>query len=124
MKINPKFLFIFLIIFCLEVFIALFIKDHFVRPFIGDVLVILLIYFLIRSFIPVHRPPIFAAGIFLFACLIETCQYFRILERLHLQDSIFLKIVLGSTFDWLDILAYASGSLILLLISRKETKSL
>ena len=122
MRINKKFLIVFLFILLLEVFIALFINDHFIRPFLGDVFVILLIFFFIRSFFPVKNTSKLAVEIFLFACLIEICQYLQVLELLHLQDSAFLSIVLGSTFDWLDILAYASGTLALLVISRKENE--
>ena len=125
MKTNKKFLVVFLFFFLLEVFIALFIKDHFIRPFFGDVLVILLIFFFVRSFFPVKNAVKFAAGIFLFACLIEVSQYLKLLKLLHLQDFSLLNIVLGSTFDWLDILAYASGTLLLLagyLIVKKKQK--
>ena len=127
MKTNKKFLVVFLFFFLLEVFIALFIKDHFIRPFFGDVLVILLIFFFVRSFFPVKNAVKLAAGIFLFACLIEVSQYLKLLKLLHLQDFSLLNIVLGSTFDWLDILAYASGTLLLLLagyliVKKKQKK--
>ena len=33
----------FLVIFCIEVLIALYVRDNFVRPYIGDVLVVVLV---------------------------------------------------------------------------------
>ena len=34
----------FLVIFCIEVLIALYVRDNFVRPYVGDVLVVVLVY--------------------------------------------------------------------------------
>ena len=38
----------FLVIFCIEVLIALYVRDNFVRPYIGDVLVVVLVYSFVR----------------------------------------------------------------------------
>ena len=42
----------FLVIFCIEVLIALYVCDNFVRPYIGDVLVVVLVYSFVRIFLP------------------------------------------------------------------------
>ena len=70
----------------MEVFIGLFVHDGFIRPFMGDVLVVILIYTFIRIFIPekIRLLPLF---IFIFAAGVETLQYFRIVEALGLQDN-------------------------------------
>ena len=91
-----------------EVFIGLFIHDGFVRPFIGDVLVVILIYTFIRIFIPekVRLLPLF---IFIFAAAVEILQLIRIVEILGLQDNAFMSTVIGTSFDIRDILCYFVG---------------
>ena len=34
----------FLLIFCIEVLIALYVRDNFIRPYVGDMLVVVLVY--------------------------------------------------------------------------------
>lgn len=46
MRVNYKYLYIFIVLFLIEVYIGAFIHDNIIRPFIGDVLVVCLIYFL------------------------------------------------------------------------------
>ena len=71
----------FLVIFCIEVLIALYVRDNFVRPYIGDVLVVVLVYSFVRIFLPtgIPRMPFY---VFLFACFIEVMQYFQLVETL------------------------------------------
>ena len=74
----------FLVIFCIEVFIALYIRDSFIRPYMGDALVVVLVYSFVRIFIPtgVPRLPFY---VFLFACFVEVLQYFQLVETLVLS---------------------------------------
>lgn len=67
----------FLMIFCIEVLIALYVRDSFVRPYMGDALVVVLVYSFVRIFIPtgIPRLPFY---VFLFACFVEILQYFSI----------------------------------------------
>ena len=97
-----------LVLFAVEFCIALFVHDGFVRPFIGDVLVVILIYTFIRIFIPekVRLLPLF---IFVFAVAVEMLQYFRIVEVLGLQDNVVMSTVIGTSFDIRDILCYFVG---------------
>lgn len=46
----------FLMIFCIEVLIALYVRDSFVRPYMGDALVVVLVYSFVRIFIPTGIP--------------------------------------------------------------------
>lgn len=39
------------LLFFVEVFIAVYIHDDFIRPYIGDVLVVIFLYYLVKSFI-------------------------------------------------------------------------
>ena len=96
------------VLFVIELFIALFVHDNFVRPYIGDVLVIVLLYTFVRIFLPegVRLLPLY---IFLFAAGVEVLQYFRIAEVLGLSDNRILSVVIGSVFDWKDIVCYGVG---------------
>ena len=66
----------FLVIFCIEVLIALYVRDRFIRPYVGDMLVVVLVYSFVRIFLPtgIPRMPFY---VFLFACFVEVLQYFR-----------------------------------------------
>lgn len=99
------------VLFAVEVFIALFVHDRFIRPFVGDVLVVILIYTFIRIFIPEKiRPlPLF---IFIFAAGVEVAQYFKIVEVLGLQDNKVMSTIIGTSFDIRDILCYFVGCVI------------
>ena len=101
-----------LVIFVTELLIALFVHDKFIRPYVGDILVVLLIYTFIRIFIPdgVRLLPLY---IFLFAAGVEVLQYFRIAEVLGLSDNRVLSVVIGSVFDVKDIVCYGVGCVIL-----------
>lgn len=120
MKINIKYLIAFIILFLNEVGIALFINDRIIRPYIGDILVIIIMYTFIRSFIkkPIRFLPIY---LFIFAAFVEVIQYFNILEVMGLQNIKILSIIFGSTFDVQDILCYLIGSIILIIWENRKT---
>lgn len=119
MNFNLKYFSLFILIFFIEVLIALF-ATGFLRHFIGDVLVILLIYFFIKSWWNSKNNFKLILGVFIFALVIEILQLFNIPEILQIKNKI-VQVVLGSTFDWLDILAYAIGSSILIGLEKKPT---
>ena len=95
----------------LEIFIALFMRDSFVRPFLGDFLVVILLYMIIRSFFSIGAPWL-PAGVFAFSVLVEILQFFHIVDILHLSDNRFMSVLIGGVFDWKDILAYFLGCLV------------
>ena len=100
------------VLFVIELFIALFVHDNFVRPYIGDVLVVVLLYTFVRIFLPegVRLLPLY---IFLFAAGVEVLQYFRIAEVLGVADHRILSVVIGSVFDVKDIVCYGVGCVLL-----------
>lgn len=101
-----------IVLFIIELLIALFVRDNFVRPYIGDVLVVVLLYTFVRIFLPegVRLLPLY---IFLFAAGVEVLQYFRIAEVLGLSDNRVLSVVIGSVFDVKDVVCYGVGCVIL-----------
>ncbi|MEP6902960.1 MAG: DUF2809 domain-containing protein [Actinomycetota bacterium] len=109
---SLKYLFLTLILFAVEVCIALFIKDVLIRPFVGDCLVVVLIYCFFRIFLHISDWKL-AFGVFLFACFIEILQYFDYVKLLHLENNRIISVILGRTFEWLDFIAYLTGFLLI-----------
>jgi|WetSurMetagenome_2_1015567.scaffolds.fasta_scaffold256881_1 hypothetical protein len=104
----------FLCLVLLETGIALFVHDRFIRPFAGDALVIWLMFAFIKSFLDFKKMDIYlAAGVFLFACLIELGQYFGLVSLLQLPGNHFAALMIGQTFDFMDLLAYTVGMALL-----------
>ena len=114
---------IFLILFAIEVLIAVFVHDSFVRPFIGDVLVVMLVCAFLRILIPdkIRLMPVFATA---FAVTIEILQYFDFVKLLGLENNVILSTALGRTFDIKDICCYIIGGVIFFvaeIISRRKS---
>lgn len=116
--INKRYFTAFLIIFIVELAIALFVRDNFIRPYVGDLLVVLLIYCFLRIFMKPYR--FLPLCVFLFAAAVELAQMFNFVDRLGLQDNPVLSIALGSTFDPADLVCYAAGCLLLTVFSEKR----
>jgi len=109
-KFNLKYFILTLLIFLIEVLIALFVHDSFIRPSVGDYLVVILIYCLVRSF---YQSTVIrvAIGVLLFSYLIEIGQYFHLVKLLGLQHSRAARIIIGTSFAFSDIIAYTLGIL-------------
>lgn len=118
-RLDIKSFFIFLLIFGIEVFIALFVNDSFIRPYGGDILVVMLMYYFVKTFVETKALYIVIA-VTLFAYLVEIGQYFNLVEVLGLQGNKIMRTVIGSSFSWGDIVCYTVGGLICYLINRKR----
>jgi len=107
-KMRIKYSVGFLVLLITEVLIALYIHDDFIRPYIGDVLVVMVLYYFVRIFIPkgIKLMPLY---IFIFAAGVEVLQYFRLVEVLGMENNRFLRILIGSVFDVKDIICYGVG---------------
>lgn len=105
--------------FLVEVAIARYIHDQFIRPFIGDVLVIVLLFYITKTFLAL-RDRALVIGAVLFAYAIETGQYFHLVSLLGLEHYRLARIVIGSTFDVMDLLAYTLGGALILLVRRSR----
>jgi hypothetical protein len=105
------------LLFITEVLIALYVNDRIIRPYIGDVLVVILIYCAVKTFLHI---PVFKAAIcvWIFALLVETLQYFNFVSLLGLKHNKLANVVLGNYFAWMDIAAYTVGLLIILLAEK------
>lgn len=100
------------LIFMTELFIALFVRDRFIRPYVGDMLVVVLIYTFLRILLP-EKPRLLPLYVFLFAALVEGLQGIHIVELLGLQKNRFFSVLIGTTFDWKDIACYGVGCVLL-----------
>ena len=101
-----------IIFFLIEVCIALFVRDRFIRPYVGDMLVVILIYTFLRVILP-EKPRLLSVYVFLFAALVEGLQAINVVELLGLQNSRFFSVLIGTTFDWKDIVCYAVGCVLM-----------
>lgn len=107
------------VLLAIEVLIALFIHDRFIRPYIGDVLVVMVIYFFLRIVIP-EKVRLLPLYIFVFAAGVEALQYIHITELLGLNDIVFFRVLIGSVFDWKDIICYFVGCVFLAIYELKR----
>jgi hypothetical protein len=98
---NKKYFYLTLLLFLIEVCIAVFVNDSFIRPFVGDVLVVILIYCSVKSVWKI-RSTTAAISVLVFAGTIEILQYFKLVHVLGLQKNKIMSIAIGSTFDWKD----------------------
>lgn len=113
----------FLLIFVIEVIIALFVKDNIIRPYGGDVLVVILMYYFFKTFVKMNPLPL-AIGVLFFAYAVEIGQYFNLVEVLNMQNNRIMRIVIGSSFSWGDMFCYTLGAIICLFLDRKEMKAI
>lgn len=94
-----------------EIWIAMFVHDNIVRPYAGDFLATIFLYWLGKAFVA-HANLQVISAVLLLSYLIKTLQYFNLLTYLGLQHSRLARVLLGSHFDWSDLLAYTLGALI------------
>lgn len=96
-------------VFITEILIATtFAHTGFIRPFLGDYLVVILLYHLVKSVRDI--PPLkLAFGVFVFACLVETAQFFQLADVLGFPRGSVMSILIGTNFSWADILMYLLG---------------
>lgn len=98
-----------------EVLIALFVHDRFIRPYVGDMLVVVVLYTFLRIWIP-EKGKGLVYYVFAFAAGVELLQYVQIVKLLGLEDNAFFRILIGSTFDVKDILCYGVGCVGILVV--------
>ena len=85
-------------------------KTVWIRGTSGDFIVVIFLYFSFRSAFllkPLHTFLLSLAISF----TVEGLQYFQILKLLNLSDFKVARIIFGSVFDPLDLVAYAAGGI-------------
>lgn len=111
-------------LFLTEVAIALFVNDRIVRPYIGDLLVVILIYTFCKIFIRGNYFVV-AIAVLLFAFFVEGLQYIGLVEKLGLADNKVARTIIGNKFNTIDLLMYFLGFVVViateyLIRSRKQ----
>jgi len=119
---NKSYFLLTLFIFCIEVLIALYIHDNFIRPYIGDVLVVILLYCLMKSFLKLSTKTV-ALLVLAFSFIIEFLQYLNIVEKLGLSAYKTARIIIGTSFSWADLVCYTIGILFVLILEKQLLKN-
>ena len=107
-------------ILTIEIYIAICVKRGFVRHYLGDVLVVILLYVLVRAIFSVPTSNL-SLKIFAFAAALELAQYFGVVQILGIENKI-LKVMIGGTFDLTDLLCYAVGCVLVGIYEKFESK--
>ncbi|MFA7447315.1 MAG: DUF2809 domain-containing protein [Weeksellaceae bacterium] len=118
---NRRYFILTILLFIVEIFIALYVRDNFIRPYLGDVLVVILIYCFVKSFI---KLPVLTVAIstLVFSFIVEFLQLINVIELLGLENSKIAQIVIGTSFSWFDLLAYLIGILLVILVEKYGCK--
>lgn len=103
-----------LIIFSVEVAIALWVRDAFVRPYLGDVLAVILVYLVLRAVTTWRVIPTALAALAV-GLAVEIGQAINLLDMMGLSDHAVARILFGTAFSVGDIFCYAAGAAIAVL---------
>ncbi len=111
MHIRVKYLLITIGIFIAEILVATTFADiRVIRSYLGDYLVVMLIFYLVKSFYDIS-PLALSLSVFFFACSVEIAQYFHLADALGLRHGSLFSILVGNSFSWIDIVMYFLGCL-------------
>ena len=109
------------LILAAEIYIAICVKGGFLRHYAGDILAVILLYALARAAFAAP-PSNLALKIFAFAAALELAQYFGAVQILGIENKI-LKVMIGGTFDFADLLCYAAGCVLAGAYEKFESKN-
>lgn len=107
-------------ILTVEVLIALFVHDAFVRPYLGDVLAVMVVYCAARAALR-RTPGLLALYVFLFAAAVELSQLLGLARLLGVSGGPF-GIILGGVFDWADVAMYLVGCAVMFGVQLMESR--
>ena len=102
------------ILLAVEIIIGLFIHDSFVRPYLCDALVVILIWCVVRIVIP-DRFMWLSGAVFMFALFVEVSQIFPLCDVLGIENRL-IRTLMGTSFAWGDIVAYLAGCAVTLAV--------
>ena len=92
-----------------EVLIGLF-GQGWVRIYLGDILVVILLYTIVRTIIPNKKAPwfIIPGVILIFAFAVEFLQLWGFCDRFGITNEL-LRIIIGTGFSTIDLICYLIG---------------
>ena len=91
------------------------------RSFFGDVLAVVWVYFVFKTFVAARVLPLALAALGV-GYAVELGQFLASAWHLHIPNRA-LRIVLGSTADWWDVVAYTIGFAAVLALEALRAKS-
>lgn len=107
-----------LLLLLIEIAIAIgAIGGTFIRESVGDLLVIMLIYFFLRAAFNLATGPAAALALAT-GVMAELLQYVHVAELLGLKQGSLLYILIGNTYSSLDLLMYLLGALLAFVIDQ------
>jgi hypothetical protein len=83
-----------------------------IRSFLGDVIAVIFVYFAFRTVLDGNRV-LLALAAFFVGVAVEAGQYLSKVFGIEISNRA-LRIILGATPDWLDVLAYGIGGLLII----------
>lgn len=110
---------LFLLLFIIEALIAIYVRDRFFRPHVGDFLVVIMIYCFVRSIVNASVMKA-ALGVLLFSFVVEFLQYLNFIQLIGLRKSVVASTAIGQSFDWWDMLTYVLGVVFVLVLEARK----
>lgn len=108
MKRRLPYILAFVALLLVEIYIGLYVRDRFIRPYFGDVLVTALLCCLVRAVKPMglRLLPLYVMA---FATLVEIAQYFDPVALLGWEGNAFISTIVGRSYSYKDLICYAVG---------------
>lgn len=107
----------FMMLLIVEILIALFVHDGFIRPYMGDVIVVWGVYCFVKILFPQAGSYLTAIGVMLFAFFVEFLQYIHIVDILGIGNIKFFRVLIGTSFSPADLICYICGTAVIMLIT-------
>ena len=117
MRLSWVYLSLSILLFLLEFVIERYTHDDFIRPYVGDFFVVMLLYTLVRSVLnisPLHT----ALAVLFYSYLLEFTQYLQLSRILGVDQSWIGRLILGNYFAWGDLIAYTAGILVVIVLEK------
>ena len=115
MKARLPYIIGFLLLVALEVCIGVFYFNFFIRAYIGDVIIVWVLYCLFRSFVPKRFSSYgIAIGILIFSFAVEFLQKAHIADILGIENKL-LRIIIGTSYAAEDLWCYVAGTVVTIL---------
>lgn len=117
-KIRGKYRVFFTINLIAVLLIGFYGVGWFWRGFLSDVFIGVLLFSFIKMLTPASTLKV-SLSVLAFSYLVELGQYFNLVELLGVNNKA-IRILIGTHFDWLDLIAYTVGFFICLFVGMKS----
>ena len=115
MKARLPYIIGFVLLTTVEVCIGVFYFSHFIRSYLGDVIIVWVLYCLFRSFVPKRFSSYgIAVGILVFSFAVEFLQKAHIADILGVENKL-LRIIIGTSYATEDLWCYVAGTAVTIL---------